>query len=269
MTSILNSKKPLNKVYIEITNICNLNCSFCAGTKRTPHSMTIEEFTKVAKQAKTVSDYVYFHLMGEPMTHKHLYEFFDICQEIGLTVNLTTNGTLLDDRLAQVKNLRKVSISVHSFADNGTLDSNFDRVLEFSRLLTDAGKICELRFWIDGQSEKIRQKIEAYYNGQLPKKLYISCDTQFQWPQNANGTADQRAFCMGLRDQCGILCDGSVVPCCLDNDGEIILGNVFETPLVKILDSPLARQIYDGFSQGKAVHPLCKKCTYRLRFNKQ
>lgn len=79
----------------------------------------------------------------------------------------------------------------------------------------------------------------------------------------------ERAFCRGLRDQIAILVDGTLVPCCLDNDGEINLGNIFESELDEILVSERARNIYNGFSEGKTIEPLCRKCSYRKRFSEK
>ena len=76
----------------------------------------------------------------------------------------------------------------------------------------------------------------------------------------------EKVFCYGLRDQLGVLCDGTVVPCCLDHEGDIVLGNLFQEDLDAILASPRAQAIYRGFSDGKAAEELCRRCGYARRF---
>ena len=69
-------------------------------------------------------------------------------------------------------------------------------------------------------------------------------------------------------DQIASLADGTVVPCCLDSEGEIALGNLFETDMETILSSPRARAMREGLTAGKMIEPLCQKCTYARRFRK-
>ena len=89
---------------------------------------------------------------------------------------------------------------------------------------------------------------------------------KFDWPDLAAPDGGEGVFCHGLRDQLGILCDGSVVPCCLDHEGDITLGNLFTQSMEEILESPRAKAIYEGFSQRKAAEELCRKCGYARRF---
>jgi radical SAM protein with 4Fe4S-binding SPASM domain len=73
-------------------------------------------------------------------------------------------------------------------------------------------------------------------------------------------------MCRGLRDHLAILVDGTVVPCCLDADGQVALGNIFRQPLVAILASPRALRLREGFGHQWLVEPLCRRCAYRQRF---
>ena len=92
------SKKPYKKAYLEITNVCNLSCAFCPKTSREPRFVSVEEFAALIEQVPPLTDYVYLHLMGEPLLHPQLGQILALCHRAGLKVSLTTNGTLLAKR---------------------------------------------------------------------------------------------------------------------------------------------------------------------------
>lgn len=286
--------KKYKKVYIEITNICNLKCNFCPATKRQLKYMNKEEFSHVISQVKPFSEYIYFHLMGEPLLNPEIEPFLEICYDNRLYVNITTNGTLLKrakDILLKAPALRKVSISVHSFEANESnieLHQYISDIMDFVKEASGKGVICELRLW-NGESEGIQASnnlntnileiieqsmnmdfslqaaIEQSNNIKLGNRLFLHLAQKFEWPDINRDIIDEGVFCYGLRDQFGILVDGTVVPCCLDNEGNISLGNIFTQPLSEILNSDRARKIYNGFSARNAVEELCKKCGYAKR----
>lgn len=286
--------KKYKKVYIEITNICNLKCDFCPDTKRDLKYMNIEEFLHVVKEIRPFTDYVYFHLMGEPLLNPDLKSFFNICSDYGLKVNITTNGTLLDKQkllLINSPSLRKVSISLHSYEANRqrmTLEQYIHEVSGFVMEASEKGIICELRLW-NAENDGIKasnslnadilsilekefrleinlsQEFLLRQNIKLADKIFLHLAQKFEWPDIDRADIDAGVFCYGLRDQFGVLVDGTVVPCCLDSDGNIPLGNIFEQPLKDILDSERAKSIYEGFTARTAVEDLCKKCGYAVR----
>ena len=161
-----------NKVFLEITNVCNLSCSFCHGTKRAGRFMSVEEFRHAAGEARAFGEYLYFHLMGEPLLHPDLGEFLDIAYKLGFKVIITTNRTLLDscrDVLLSSPALFKVSISLHSFEANDESDG-FDEYLDscftFCRDAAEKGVIAVMRLWNlgglesknDGKARKGKRK---------------------------------------------------------------------------------------------------------------
>ncbi|EPR14337.1 radical SAM/SPASM domain-containing protein [Ruminiclostridium papyrosolvens] len=287
--------KKFKKVYIEITNVCNLKCSFCPVSGRLPGFMDIKGFTHIIREVKPFCDYVYLHLMGEPLLNPNLESFLKICYDSLIKVNITTNGTLLnrcDELLLNSKALRKVSISLHSFEaneGNELLDSYINNTVSFIKKAVEKGIICELRLWnmdngpikgTNDMNDEIIRKLEESFqpdfdlwlavknkpNVKLEDRLFISGSEIFEWPDISRDIIDEKVFCYGLRDQFGILVDGTVVPCCLDSEGNIPLGNIFKEPLSDILNSERALRIYDGFSGRKAVEELCKKCGYAMRY---
>lgn len=286
--------KKFKKVYIEITNVCNLNCSFCPTTRRLPKLMDVENFKHIIQEVKPFTDYVYFHLMGEPLLNPYLESFLRTCFENSIKVNITTNGTLLNKNegiLLNAPALRKVSISLHSFEaneNNDVLGNYIDNVVAFIKNAVQKGVICELRLWnmdngeLKGNnamnSEIIKKLQEAFQpdfdlepaiekqaNIKLGNRLFVHRAEIFEWPDIDRQSINEEVFCYGLRDQFGILADGTVVPCCLDSEGNIPLGNVFKEPLEDILHSERASRIYEGFSGRKAVEELCRKCGYAKR----
>ena len=275
--------KRFKKVYIEISNICNLSCSFCPGTKRAPKIMEPDEFKTVITKVAPFTDYVYFHLLGEPLLHPNLKDYLNICEEHGLKVIITTNGTLLNkqgDVLLRSDSHYKTVISLHSFEAN--LNQNFDEYindcLNYAKA-AEGEKIVVLRLWNNGGEDKLNQEIfqkietrfpapwrETRGGKQIGNNIYIQFGDKFDWPDIENKNLNETAFCYGMRDQIGVLCDGTVVPCCLDNNGEINLGNILNADLDDIINSPRALNIYNGFSNRKACEELCKKCSFARKF---
>lgn len=272
------------KIYIEISNICNLNCSFCPGTKRPPHWMDESAFRMILSKIHPYTDYIYFHLMGEPLLHPKLSAFMQAAGEYGLHVIITTNGTMLhaaSDILLSSPALHKVNISLHSFEAND-FTRDFDRYLSecFSFGKLTEGKILTVyRLWnqggLDHDNPEILAKMEQFFpkpwhvspkGTGIGQRVFLEYGDKFDWPDLSAEKRNGRFFCYGLRDQLGILCDGTVVPCCLDHEGDIPLGNILETDLESIISSPRAQAIYNGFSSGNAAEELCRRCGYASRF---
>ncbi len=278
--------KRFRKVYLEISNICNLSCAFCPGTKRQKQIMSEPEFRHITAALRPYTDYLYFHLMGEPLCHPQLARCLQIAGDQGFKVILTTNGTLLAQRqemLLQSGALHKVNISLHAYEANDSpipFDEYLRRCFAFGQAAK--GKILTVyRLWNQGGADQRNHQILSAMEGAFPKpwvqerqgiriadRTYLQYGDKFDWPDLSCPEGDGRMFCYGLRDQLGVLCDGSVVPCCLDHEGDITLGNLLTQPLSEILDSPRAAAIFQGFSDGKATEPLCRRCGYARRFTR-
>ena len=272
--------KKFKKVYIEITNICNLECDFCPKTQREEKYMGLDEFSRAIDAIRPLTQHVYFHLMGEPFLHPNLKECLDICHSKSIKVNITTNGTLIkqvSEVLVNASALRKVSFSLHSMeSSQGGLNEYIDDIVKFIEK-ANGNLIIELRLWnlIDKDENSLNEPIirrlekglgikisERSENTKINTNLYLSFASRFEWPDLSNADQNDAVFCYGLRDQFGVLVDGTVVPCCLDNDGQISLGNIFEKPIEEILLSERARKIYEGFSKRIPSEEICKKCDY-------
>ena len=272
-----------SRVYVEITNICNMNCSFCHRHSRVPRQMTEEEYAHILAQLNGKTQYIYHHLMGEPLVHPKLPRFLQMAFQAGFHPMITTNGTLLDRRGDDllIPELHKVNISLHSFEGRQPEAHRqyIRKIADFAEKANRLGILISLRLWNkgfdDGRNDTALTTLQEFLPGQwventrgyrIRDRLFLEWGERFDWPdQNApdNGSC---VYCHGLQDHFGILCDGTVVPCCLDSDGIINLGNVFREDLSDILASPRAKAIAEGFRQRKAPEELCRRCGYARKF---
>ncbi len=275
--------KKYSRVYVEITNICNKNCSFCPGTKRPPRSMSLEEFKTVANALLGVTDYIYFHVMGEPLTHRELPELIEYAASLGFKCAVTTNGTLIKSRGEALirSGVYKVNLSVHSFEEGEDCEHlrYINELCEFADTASSRGVLTVLRLWNKGYDggrndttlEILKEKLPGEWKlgargARIRHKLHLEYGDRFEWPDREAPLGSENVFCYGLRDHFGILSDGTVIPCCLDREGVIALGNVFEAPLEEILSSERAENILSGFDRRYAAEELCRRCGYARKF---
>lgn len=272
-----------SRAYVEITNICNMNCSFCHGHSRVPGRMSRAEFLRVLDQLTGKTEFLYYHLMGEPLTHPELAAFLEMAKERGFRSVITTNGTLLSRHGASLiqAGVHKVSISVHSFeaGSDGAFERYMGEITEFAEHASSAGIIVVFRLWnqgVDGGwNDRVLSFLQKRFEGEwkentrgvrIRHRLHLEWGDRFEWPDADAPIQGNEFFCYGLRDHFGILCDGTVVPCCMDSEGAIALGNVFEEELDRILASPRASAIVGGFESRRATEELCRRCAYAQRF---
>ena len=272
-----------SKVYVEITNQCNQNCSFCPGTSRLPKRLSMEEFQVIVQKLKGLTKYLYLHVMGEPLIHPLLIDFIHYATEEGFLVAITTNGTLLKKRGHELLNsgVYKINISVHSF-ERGTKEeyqNYISNCIEFADKASKRNILTVLRLWNrgfdEGRNIDIKKQLESYFaetwyfgsrGARIRPKLHLEYGERFEWPDLAKEEKGSNVFCYGLKDHFGILCDGRVIPCCLDREGIITLGNVFDSSLEDILSTKRAVCMREGFQKRKATEELCRKCGYARRF---
>jgi len=278
----------LDKIYLEITNVCNLDCTFCHKTARAKKLMSAQEFDLLIDKLAGTAKYLYFHLMGEPTLHPLLPHFIRTARDKGFLPMITTNGSLLREKGEALLSALpyKISISLHApeanaaFAADGYLES----CVSFAKEAAARGCIVALRLWNLGSGAD-NSSILAYLHAAFPNewgkvrggsslrladKLFLEWGERFDWPDPAlpECPPDADLFCYGLRDQIGVLVDGTVVPCCLDAEGTLALGNLFVSDLEDVLTSPRAKAIYDGFTHRRAVESFCRTCGYARRFSK-
>ncbi len=272
-----------SRAYVEITNICNKSCSFCPKTRRVPRLMSEAEFTEIATKIKGVTNYIYYHVMGEPLTHPLLPRFIEIANAMGFKSAVTTNGSILEKRGDELiaSGVYKVNISLHSFEDGSNEEHKkyIDACLDFADKASKSGVLVVLRLWNGGVSDTKNEMTERLISerfgapeqtsqrgARLRSKLHLEYADRFVWPDMSAENFGEKVFCQGLNDHFGVLCDGTVVPCCLDHEGDIALGNIFDDEIEDILSSKRALAIKNGFQCKKATEELCRKCSYARRF---
>ncbi|MGM9944881.1 MAG: radical SAM/SPASM domain-containing protein [Lysinibacillus sp.] len=288
--------KTFKKVYIEITSVCNLACSFCPPTQRAKGLIKVEQFEKILDQIRPHTKYIYLHVKGEPLLHPRIDQLLDAAHERGFKVNITTNGTLIKkqrEKLLGKPALRQMNFSLHSF-DGHEGSENREKylgdILEFVRDAREHNVIFSYRLWNlqrDDQTDvdrrknaetldileqeynlsfKIEERVEPGKGVKIAPNVYLNQDHEFKWPSLLEPEYTGKGFCHALRSQAAILVDGTVVPCCLDGEGVINLGNVNEQSFSHIVESDRANNLVDGFSRREAVEELCRKCGYRQKF---
>jgi radical SAM protein with 4Fe4S-binding SPASM domain len=290
------AKKRFSKVHIEISNICNLQCSFCPEVIREKKIMDIDLFRRTIEQVAPLTELVALHLMGDPLLHPKFQEFVDICEENRVQIFLVTNGVLLSKAKKEIllsKCFYQVNFSLHSFADNfpnQDATEYLENIFEFTEQAfehrpdlyinyrlwnlnevhslqadnaTTLEKICE-RF-----SAKLPERVDVRKNKsiRLKNRLYLHFDTEFIWPNLNLEVVGTEGRCYGLSSHFGVLADGTVVPCCLDKEAGIPLGHIQKQPLEDILSSPRATNLVKGFQKNQLVEELCKRCHYIERFS--
>ncbi|QAA35127.1 radical SAM/SPASM domain-containing protein [Clostridium manihotivorum] len=292
--------KKFKKIYIEITNVCNLSCEFCPQTKRKPEFITVDKFSEVLDKIKGHGDHIYLHVKGEPLLHPELGQLLEVSHSKGFKVNITTNGTLINrvkENLIGKPSLRQINFSLHSFDGNETSkdkNSYINSILSFTKEAVDTSELTvSLRLWNLSENNiinienkrnnsiiemieeffsldyKIEEKVIPARGVKLKDRIYLNQGSEFKWPDTKLDIEDNFGFCHGLRNQVAILVDGTVVPCCLDGEGVINLGNIYSSScLNEIVEGERASSIFNSFSNRQIKEELCRKCDYRRRFTR-
>ena len=285
-------KKRFSKIYVEITNICNLKCEFCLETKREKKFMKISEFETIIDKIKNYTDLILLHVKGEPLLHPDLKEILDICDKNNIKVNITTNTTLLKQNLSflsKSNSLRQLNLSIHDLEQN-----NIDEKTRLNEIVDCVKKIksenndliISYRLWNMmeiGNNEKNKvflQILEEEYGisniyekclknsfVKLSENIFLNQDIEFEWPSMDDKINSEIGKCYGLKNQIAILVNGDVVPCCLDTNGDMTLGNILSQDLEEILNSKRALNIIEGFNNSKLIEELCKRCKFIKKFN--
>ncbi|MCQ2705519.1 SPASM domain-containing protein [Helicobacter pylori] len=282
------NKKLFKKIYIELSDICGLQCSFCPNPKNIRGVMPLELFEKVCKEAAPLTQMITLHVLGDPCKLKNLNHYLSAARRFSLKVDLVTSGaywcdfeTLLQDVIYQI------SISLDAGLDNhNKLNQHryIQKILEFCRYKCEKNSEVFLNLRIqDSTLDKHQNLIKPFLESfecisletlisqgrvRLFKKSFLNIQKTFKWPNlNAPNPLNQESkipYCYGLIKQIAILSNGVVVPCCMDTQANINLGDLNHTPLKDILKSQKAMAIKTHFLKGEALEPLCKNCSYPL-----
>lgn len=291
--------KKFKKVHIEITNICNLKCTFCPPKILPNGIMSLEKFDDLNAQLKPYTKELAYHMVGDPLVLTNLADYLNISLKHGLKVNITTTANNINEKhYVSLLNptIKQINFSINSYNANShkkTLDEYLNPILNFVKFAQSKNHeyFINFRIWnLDEEKsakefnkkvfDKINEtfdsniNIEEVYrerpkNIRIARKIFFNFDEYFSWPNLQNEIVSKSGFCYGLDSHFGILTNGDVVPCCLDQNACVNLGNTNTTQLEDILNSKRVKAIQQGFKNNILVEELCQKCEYRTRFDKQ
>jgi radical SAM protein with 4Fe4S-binding SPASM domain len=281
-----------NKIYIELTNICGLECDFCPTKILQNQTIPLDKFENILNQVKNYTNIITFHVFGDPLVLQNLEKYLDLALKYKLKVELVTTGYYLNKFKTNVflhDAIKQINFSLNSFNKNN-MKMTLDKYLEPMFILCDEklrqkkDMFINFRLWnIDNKQSEDKFNKEVFLKLQnkfnidlsdaktissirLANKILIDFDTYFTWP-SLNSSNNTNGTCYGLKSHFAILASGKIVPCCLDSYGCITLGNIFEQSLNTILTNKRTTNIINGFKNNIAVEELCKKCEFKHRFN--
>lgn len=283
------------RVYVELTNICGLACSFCPPKTLPTHSMSLPFFEHVLDELTPYTKEIAYHMGGDALTLSNLEAYLDITCKKNFRVMLTTSGYYLskhDLRTLLHPAIKQINISLNSYNKNSmplSFETYMEPIIKLCELKLEHNRdlFINLRLWNMDEShseEAFNEKLFSYLENvfhtplhvktlyeqkprsiRLSEKIRLHFDDYFEWP-SLDSTQHSEGTCQGLHSHFGILSNGIVVPCCLDKDGVMALGDLHVNALSDILNAPRTKAIIEGFKHDKAVESLCQKCTYKHRF---
>jgi len=257
--------------------------------------MDLVFFESIIKQLKPYTKEIVCHVLGDPLTQSNLHDYLDIIHKYSLKAMLTTSGYFLKKHTYDTlfhPCVKQINISLNSFNKNDTsltLDQYMTPVLSLckAKLDREADLFVNLRVWNldEMMSERtfnetlfsklsnafdVKLDLESIYHEKpksirLDSKILVHFDNYFEWPSLKNENYGD-GTCQGLQSHIAILASGKVVPCCLDCDGIIALGDLHDESLDAILGNERTVAMLEGFKEGIAVEELCQKCSYKERF---
>mgnify|MGYP001809998079 FL=1 len=271
------------RIYIEITNVCNLNCPFCLATVRPARFMSASEFEHVLSEINDQSEHIYLHIKGEPTLHPQFNEIMDLAYQYRKKVHLVTNGTRLNQlnfELIDHPALSSLSVSLHSIQTFSDEEKTIYLKMLENLIMRSENKPFSLylRVWNQNNTELLNQlrmilKTDFEYSPskhrvQIRKNLALDFDKEFLWPNLKHPFVSDQGHCYGGLKMMGILADGTLTPCCLDNDGDMALGNLFETPFKTLINQDRYKTFIDQMASNRLSEDLCQHCTYHLKHKK-
>ena len=248
--------------------------------------MSPDEFRIVVEKIRPYTNYIYLHVLGEPLLHPQLDDILTIAETANLNINITTNGGLLERKkeMLLTHSIRQVNISLHDAEENIPSEKWTDylkSVFDFA-IIASTKTYISLRLWnssntasaafntlcldeismkFDLSTQEITERTKG--NGlKLAEHIFLQKAPRFEWPDENGIKSQTQKNCYALRDHIAILADGQIVPCCLDADANMKLGNIFNDELSEILQSERAKNIKKGFEQRKIVEPICATCGF-------
>lgn len=284
------------RIYIELTNICGLRCSFCPSKELPNTTMELAFFEEVVKEAKGFTHEIACHVVGDPLTLRNLDKYLDIIHKHKMKAMLTTSGYFMKKHSFETlfhPAVKQINVSLNAFNKNDTSISfeqymkpilalchekvkqekeifinlrmwNLDEIMSEKKFNSELFRLLEKEFKVVLDLKSLDPKEKKSIR--LENKVLLHFDNYFEWPSLKNKNYGH-GTCQGLSSHIGILANGDVIPCCLDNDAVMKLGNIKEQSLKEIVHAKRATDMREGFNLGHCSEEMCLKCSYKDRFN--
>ncbi len=271
-----------NKIYIELSDVCGLECSFCPTVKGKRGIMNLELFYKIVSECRKYTNLIAFHILGDPLKLKNIKDYLLIADTFNIGVEITTSGVYLNDfDLLLYSPIKQVNISLDAIMEiksKAFRDERLNKIFEFCRYKDSSSSNIFINLRIQNRnndkSMELKEILKKEFNllsldsnTRVGRKIIIVFRDVFVWNTNENNTINTNGFCYGLISHFGVLSNGDVVPCCIDASGDIVLGNLNKNSLYDILHGSRAQYIRNGFKNGVIVEKKCINCNYRIKFN--
>ena len=228
--------KPLTSLIIEPTNTCNLRCSFCfvtEGMSREEGFMDFALFKKVIDDTPEL-EHLCMHNWGEPLLHKEIFEMFDYAHESGIKhIVMNTNGTLLTNNM--IDKIIRSPLNIIRFSIDGSAET-FKRVrgVELEKIEQN---ILKLKKEKDARRPDLSMGVVFTVENETQEDVdeYIE-----HWETIVDHVRTQPKLIQSPRKEpCPepfgkdygklvVLWDGTVIPCCVDYNASLKLGNAYK-----------------------------------------
>jgi len=265
-------------VTIEPNNLCNLNCIMCPykKSKRKKESLSMDLFKKIVDESKEIgAKDIHLTQYNEPLTDKKLFERLDYIRNAGLTSSFYSNATLLDDdniekMLESPPDLIRFSVdgvekeTFESIRRGANFESVISRIEKLYRRRNQRGQklpVIEVFFTLLEENKKESKRFLEYWKNR--------CDFCSIYPADSRDSKnfvgiDYKKFkpypCFNPK-RIIILSSGKVALCCVDIDGEVVLGDIKKQSLKEILSSEKYKKIYLSQMNRTCKISMCKNCS--------
>lgn len=269
-------------IRIETTNLCNLKCRMCPQSVKTPGvargCMRFELFqsivTQIAAFPENRESLFYLHICGEPLLHKDLVRFVRFAAESGLRPILTTNATLLTrDKALQLiqAGLSRIEFSFEGL-DAATYESirigaHFEGVSKnirtFLELNRDAGSPIHTELVIVDLPDLDPQRVKDFADRMRSDFDTVNISGYFDWlgrVDTAGFEREEYVGCSSVDSDLNVLWDGRVVPCCLDVDGAMVIGDFTKQSYLEVLSSLRRHALRERLEAGRLDNLPCNHC---------
>ena len=260
--------------------------------------MNLDTFDRLNHELKDFTNELAYHIVGDPLVLTNLQEYLNISLKHNLKVNITTTANNISEKHYEAlsnSTIKQINFSLNSYNANShkkSFEEYLNPILEFVKFAQEKKHeyFINFRIWnLDEEksakefNKKVFDKINEVFssniniedvykekpkNIRIARKIFFNFDEYFSWPSLENEIISKTGFCYGLDSHFGILVNGDVIPCCLDQNACVKLGNTNSSQIADILNSKRVLDIQKGFRQNILVEELCQKCEYRTRFDK-